>query len=124
MTEFRKQWDSDALFVADAALYSQENLQALTPKRWVSRVPGTIKAAQQLMEQLPEQAFHPSQLKGYQWSCVCSTYAGIKQRWLVVESQARKEADLKQQEQENPTASAVGSFATVAVRATGLRLCC
>ncbi|EGJ35714.1 MULTISPECIES: hypothetical protein [Moorena] len=40
------------------------------------------------------------------------------------ESQARKEADLKQQEQENPTASAVGSKATVAVRATGLRLCC
>ncbi len=26
---------------------------------------------------------------------VCSTYGGIQQRWLVVESEARKEADLK-----------------------------
>ena len=29
----------------------------------------------------------------------CSTYAGIKQRWLVVESLARREADLKHLDQ-------------------------
>ncbi|NEN94577.1 MAG: IS1634 family transposase [Moorea sp. SIO3I7] len=99
MKEFRQQWDGNALFVADAALYNQENLQSLTNLRWLSRVPGTIKGAQQLMEQLPEEAFHPSQLSQYRWSCVCSTYAGIKQQWLIVESQARKEADLKHLEQ-------------------------
>ncbi len=33
---------------------------------------------------------------------VCSTYAGIKQRWLVVESEARKEADLKRLEKKIP----------------------
>ena len=77
----------------------EDNLQSLTNLRWLSRVPATIKAAQQLMEQLPQEAFCPAQLNGYQWACVCSTYAGIKQRWLVVESITRKEADLKHLEQ-------------------------
>ena len=99
MKEFREQWNCDALFVADAALYSEENLQVLTNLRWLSRVPATIKEAQQLMEQLPEEAFQPSQLSGYRWSGLCSTYGGIKQRWLVVESEARKEADLKHLEE-------------------------
>ncbi len=101
MGEFREQWDCEALFVADAALYNQENLQSLTNLQWLSRVPATIKEAQQLMEHLPddEEAFVFSQLKGYRYACVDSTYGGIKQRWLVVESEARKEADLKQLEE-------------------------
>jgi transposase len=98
MKEFRQQWDCDALFVADAALYSQENLQLLSNLRWLSRVRGTLSAARELMESLPPEAFHRSQLKGYRWSCVCNNYGGIKQRWLVVESEARREADLKQLE--------------------------
>ncbi len=99
MRDFREQWQCEALFVADAALYSEENLQSLTNLRWLSRVPATIKAAQHLMEQLPEEAFNPAQLTGYRWAGVCSTYAGIKQRWLVVESEARRDADLKHLEQ-------------------------
>ncbi len=95
MREFRSSVDCNALFVADAALYSEENLQSLTNLRWLSRVPATIQEAQQLMEQLSEEALYPSQVSGYRWSCLCSTYAGIPQRWLVVESEARKEADLK-----------------------------
>lgn len=79
--EFREKWDCEALFVADAALYSEENLQSLTNLRWLSRVPGTIKETQQLREHLREEAFVPSQLKGYRYACVCSTYAGLKQRW-------------------------------------------
>ncbi|MGH2415906.1 MAG: IS1634 family transposase, partial [Microcystaceae cyanobacterium] len=82
------------------ALYSEGNLQTLTNLRWLSRVPATIKACQELIEQLPQEAFTLSQLSGYRWACVCNTYADIKQRWLVVESQARREADLKQLEQE------------------------
>ena len=68
MREFRQQWNCDALFVADAALYSGENLQSLTNLRWLSRVPATIKEAEQLIEQLPEEAFHLSQLSGYRWN--------------------------------------------------------
>ena len=95
MKDFQKQWDSEALFVADAALYSQENLQSLTNLRWLSRVPASIKAAKLLMEQISEEAFTSAQLSGYRWACICSTYAGIRQRWLVVESEARRDADLK-----------------------------
>lgn len=101
MRNFRQQWQCDALalFVADAALYTEGNLQSLNNLRWLSRVPATIKAAQELMEQMPDEAFRSAQLKGYRWACVCSTYGSIKQRWLVVESAARKEADLQHLEQ-------------------------
>lgn len=40
--EFKQQWDVDALFVADAALYTAENLQQMAQLRWVSRVPATL----------------------------------------------------------------------------------
>ncbi|EGJ30933.1 MAG: hypothetical protein F6K38_01400 [Moorea sp. SIO3B2] len=52
--QFPEQWQCEALFVADAAVYSEENLQSLRDLQWLSRVPATIKAAQQLMEQLSE----------------------------------------------------------------------
>ena len=99
MRDFREQWDCDALFVADAALYSQKNLQVLKHLRWLSRVRGSLKGVQELMEQLPDAAFAPSQSNGYRWAGVCSNYARIKQRWLVVESQLRREADLKHLQQ-------------------------
>jgi transposase len=41
ITDFQKQWQIDALFVADAALYTEENLQMMLSLRWVSRVPAT-----------------------------------------------------------------------------------
>ncbi len=99
MREFREQWQCEALFVADAALYGEENIQSLTHLQWLSRVPATIKAAQELMEQLSEEAFNRAQLTRYRIACVCSTYGDIKQRWLVVESEARKEVDLLHLEQ-------------------------
>ena len=47
--EFNQEWDIDALFVADAALYSQENLEQMKSLRWLSRVPATIKQTQKLL---------------------------------------------------------------------------
>lgn len=98
MRDFHQQWQCDALFVADAALYSAENLQVLKNLRWLSRVPATIQAARELMEQVCEEAFCSSKIEGYRWASACNTYADIKQRWLVVESQARRDSDLKQLE--------------------------
>ena len=43
MKNFREKWDCDAIFVADAALYSVDNIESLANLRWVSRVPATIK---------------------------------------------------------------------------------
>jgi transposase len=61
----------------------------------LTRVPLTVKQAKILVSQLTEQDFVPSQIKGYRWSLHKSNYAGIEQRWLVVESEARRKSDLK-----------------------------
>ncbi|CDN14860.1 hypothetical protein RintRC_1199 [Richelia intracellularis] len=45
MADFHKQWQIDALFVADAALYTEDNLQMIVSFRWVSPVTGTLTAA-------------------------------------------------------------------------------
>jgi len=47
---------------------------------------------------MPEEAFNDSVISGYRIAPCCSEYGGVRQRWLVVESQARKDADLKQLE--------------------------
>lgn len=84
--------------MADAALYTEENIKQMDSLRWLSRVPATLKAAQFLLENMSQEAFVQSAVTGYQIAECCSDYAGVKQRWLVVESEARK-ADLKQLEQ-------------------------
>jgi transposase len=64
--EFKQQWDVDALFVADAALYTADNLKQMAKLRWVSRVPATLKDAKDLLQQIHPDAFVPSSLAGYQ----------------------------------------------------------
>ncbi len=79
--------------VADSALYSAPNLEMLTNLRWLTRVPLSIKQAQQLVSQLNEAEFTPSSVSGYSWSEHKSNYGGIEQRWLVVESSLRRDSD-------------------------------
>lgn len=98
IADFKRQWLLDALFVADAALYTEENLQQMKQLRWLSRVPITLTAAKQLLDNIHENAFVSSSLPGYHIASCCNFYAGILQRWIVVESQVRKQADLKQLE--------------------------
>jgi len=50
------------LFVADAALYSEENLQQMDSFRWLSRVPATLAVAKLLLENMSEEAFVASAL--------------------------------------------------------------
>lgn len=96
--EFKQQWNVDALFVADAALYTAANLQQMTQLRWVSRVPATLTSAKDLLQQIHPDALVPSSLRGYQIAACGNNYAQIPQRWLVVKSQARLVSDLKQLE--------------------------
>lgn len=98
IADFKRQWQIEALFVADAALYTQENLQQMKQLRWVSRVPCTLAATKFLLENICQEAFVSSTLDGYRITSCCNDYGGVQQRWLVVESQARKDADLKQLE--------------------------
>ena len=96
--QFKQQWRAakPEVFVADSALYSSENLQALGNTPWITRVPATIAEALWLMQTLPPEQFIASCLSNYRIAEVCSTYAGVRQRWLVVESESRQQADLKQ----------------------------
>ena len=98
IAEFQQQWKAaePEVYVADSALYSEENIQALGKTPWISRVPASITEAQQLMQHLPQEMFAPSSLDNYTIAEGCSIYAGVPQRWLVVQSQKRKQADLKQ----------------------------
>jgi transposase len=53
---FKQQWQFEGLYVADSALYSAENLQALRGLQWLTRVPLTLKAATDLVSTLPDAA--------------------------------------------------------------------
>jgi len=95
MKDFKSQLNWDSLIVLDSAFYSQENLQSSQGISWLSRVPLTIKAACQLVRNISQEELKPSQLVGYRYKKVQKTYGGIQQKWLVVESQKRRESDLK-----------------------------
>ena len=105
MEDFHQHWDIETLFVADAAFYSEPNLKRVESLRWISRVPLTIRDAQELIHQdtTQLQALKCS-LKDYKLWEIRSTYAGVEQRWILVESQTRKaqtstwERDLKRSE--------------------------
>lgn len=96
MQEFKQQWNFEGLYVADSALYSEENLQRLSGLRWLTRVPLTLATASELVNTLSDSAFSSTDLEGYQIATVCCSYGGVQQRWMVVESQERKKSDLKQ----------------------------
>lgn len=96
--DFKNKLNLDSLMVADSALYTAPNLEMLTNLRWLTRVPLSLKQAQQLVSQLNESEFHDSAVTGYRWSEHKSNYGGITQRWLVVESSLRREADQRKLE--------------------------
>ena len=96
--DFKKPLNLDSLMVADSALYTAPNLEMLTNLRWLTRVPLRLKQAQQLVYQLNESEFQESSVTGYSWSEHKSNYGGIAQRWLVVESSLRRDADRRKLE--------------------------
>ena len=98
IAQFQQQWKAaqPKVYVADAALYQEDNLTALGTTPWISRVPATIAEAQGLMKTLPPSRFEVSSHHNYTIAQVCSTYGGVPQRWLIVHSKSRQKSDLKQ----------------------------
>ncbi len=102
LVEFKKQINFDSIMVCDSALYSQENLQLIEHLKWISRVPMTIKKAQELIKSVEIEEISKEEkekrgtqkLDGYTWKEEIVSYGGIKQVWLIVESQKRKDSDL------------------------------
>ena len=76
--------------VADSALYSADNLQkfAETNLKWITRVPATLREAQQVLAQADPQRMVPL-TEGYRYHMLPSSYGGIVQRWMLVYSEHR-----------------------------------
>jgi len=96
--EFSQQINFQSLIVSDSALYSQDNLVIMSGISWLCRVPFSIKQAKQLANTIASEDLIQSRIPGYSWWEVSSRYGGVDQRWLLVESQQRKAADLERLE--------------------------
>jgi len=79
--------------VADSALYSEDNLQRLAGVRWLTRVPERIGLARALIEAVAAADMHPAGQEGYRSLEVCTTYGGVRQRWLVIWSQQAEQRE-------------------------------
>ena len=95
---YKKELELETTIVGDSALYSKENLELLKQIKWLTRVPLSISEAKNLVNSLSDSEFKTSEIPGYSWVEKESTYGGIKQRWLVVESAARKKSNLEKLE--------------------------
>jgi len=98
LVDFKKQIKIDSLMVADSALYTAQNLKLLSEIKWLSRVALSLAEAKKLVQSTPNSELLKSQIEGYSYAVKRSTYATVEQRWLVVESDARKKSDLRQLE--------------------------
>lgn len=96
LKEFRKQWTFEGICVADSALYTGDNLETMRELKWITRVPLSIKEAQNKILDIKENEWKDSQISGYKIAARESKYAQIKQRWLIIESEERKKSSIKQ----------------------------
>ena len=96
LSNFKKQVNLETIFVADSALYSAENLLVIEHLKWITRVPLSIKAAQFYVRETLDSEFSKTDIEGYKAVEKESNYGGIKQKWIIIESETRKESDLKQ----------------------------
>jgi len=114
LVEFKRRINLDSIMVADSALYSQENLKTIEDLKWITRVPLTLKKAKDLIQSMsieslkdleniePEEKelIVKLQEKGYKWKETIVNYGGVKQRWLIVESESRKKSDWQRLEEQ------------------------
>lgn len=93
LQDFKQQWTFEGLCIADGALYSADNINAMTNLQWLTRVPLSLKKASTLVDEIVE--LKPSAIKGYKLAESSSEYGGVQQRWLLIESEQRRKSDLE-----------------------------
>lgn len=96
LKEFRKQWTFEGICVTDSALYTADNLEAMRELKWITRVPLSIKEAQNKILDIQENEWQESETRGYKIATRESEYGKIKQRWLIIESEQRKKSSIQQ----------------------------
>lgn len=83
----------DCHWIADSALYTPEQLLKHKGISWTTRVPETISACKQILEQ---EKYDWTELdEGYAYSEIGSVYAGIKQRWIIIRSEQAHKREIK-----------------------------
>lgn len=88
ITTYRQQLQEaeESYFVADSALYTKDNIKRLSQMLWVTRVPLTLKLAQEALVECDRDEM-AELTPGYGGCEYERTYGDIKQRWLVVFSE-------------------------------------
>ena len=78
-------------FIGDAALYTEETIQALAREEqfFITRVPQKLKEAKALIAQAKHVEWNPLE-EGYSGHWATSEYGGVPQRWLLVKSNQAK----------------------------------
>ena len=91
MCQFADNWQMDTLFVIDAAFYTEPNLQQVGSLQWISRVPQTLSDAQALVQSdTADLTAVACSLKDYRMWETTADYAGVEQRWILIESLTRQ----------------------------------
>jgi transposase len=85
---YTRQWEDEAppWFIMDSAGYTRDNLVSWQDIKWVTRVPETIGEAKRVLQAVPTEAMEAVG-NGYRLLPLGNTYAGIRQRWLLVYSE-------------------------------------
>lgn len=82
-------------FVMDSAAYSATNIGDWgTEKKWLTRVPETIKEAQAALQSVKTEDMNLLS-RGYAIHPMSNDYGGVEQRWLVVYSEQAEKRELK-----------------------------
>ena len=82
-------------YVVDAAMYGKETIEVLGDKtEWLSRVPISIKEAQELVAKIEKEALEDIG-NGYLAKEFPSTYGGIEHRWFLIFSEEAYEREVK-----------------------------
>ena len=84
--ESNLQVDEEVIYVADAALYNEENVLSMNGVHWISRVPETINQCREIIRIKDEEIAWKEIDKNYKGSEFTSEYGAVKQRWLLVYS--------------------------------------
>jgi transposase len=74
-------------FVGDSALYTVDTIKDISDKiKWITHVPEMIKAASELISNIAQENMKYL-ADGYKCIELCSTYGGVRQRWLLIYSE-------------------------------------
>ena len=88
-----KNREGDSYFTLDSAAYCEENLKTLNKVLIITRVPERISAVKEIKESYAHSLDKFEGDDNYKFAETCSTYGGVKQRWVIVYSRFAHERE-------------------------------